>query len=722
MSVIIERGRNPYQDDLQGKANELITVVNLSRRAKMHLRTLDFDCTPEAVYDRLESNAPRVAVIGGSPDHPAHLLDLGIALRAAVRIWNRGGVPFYFGVPVICDAVAQGSVGMKYSLHARNAVAAMIVSQMEAHAYHGAYVIAGCDKTPLAIAAGLAHLDRVRRRRGDAPVFATFNPSHVLRGGTVPADLAADLESVAQRAETQGRRGIACDLREAMRFPLLCTTDLTLHGVLVRAEQARLLSPEQRTLYERRLALQTCDPKGGICAFNGTGNSSRLVLAGLGLAHPGVELLTEPPRQEQVNQVVDDMFSCVNKDKYGVASVLAANFANAVRIYSATGGSTNLMMHLVATMIYAGHDADIWTIDRIRRNPPVPDIFDYRLDEGRSFYELADQSSVGVIRGTETIFYELLNQGIPMDLEAPTVTGTTWEARLADPVNLPASGVTTNPIILSEPGRAFSGVEVLQGNFFQTAVLKASGMTDNQIAQFDDQVGVVLFFETEEDANVRLVDGSALRAMRRSQALSRRLLLAVARFSGRQESGWSSLRTLSRQTLYDRLIGSRVLKMVVVISGQGPEACGMPEMLTPTRYINANRTLRSVTMLVSDGRFSGATYGAAVGHMTPEALRGGLLGLLETGDLLHIQLAAGRIDLLDPQAFVAGRLDPWDIGAFREHRRELGANRRRRILERQRRQAATNRMCDVTDASRGVVPLIAAREATEENGIPTVSV
>ena len=145
----------------------------------------------------------------------------------------------------------------------------------------------------------------------------------------------------------------------------------------------------------------------------------------------------------------------------------------------------------------------------------------------------------------------------------------------------------------------------------------------------------------------------------------------------------------------------------------------MPEMFTPMQHINANRELRKLIVLISDGRFSGVTYGAAVGHVTPEALNGGLIGLLETGDLLHIQLTNRRIDLINPDAFVVNCLEPWDAD-LRHLRRVLGAERRQRILERQRQLAATNRMHDVTDASKGVVPLVVAEEATGAYSVSTV--
>lgn len=717
MSVVVERGSNPYRDNVQGKANEPVTVAGLLDRAEQILGSSAPGHTLGAIYDRLEENAPRIAIIGGSADHPAHIADLETVLRAAVRIWQQGGVPFYFGVSVLCDGTAQNNVGMSYSLQSRNAVSAAVVNQMEAHSYHGAFVVSGCDKTPLGITAGLAHLDQVRRRRGDAPVFATFSPAHVLRGGTIPPDLAADLERVAQRAEAKGHPEIALDLRDNMRYILQCIANSAFQGVLTRARQEGLVTAAEHKDYERRLAIHTCHPRGGICAFNGTGNSSRHVVSALGLAHPAVELLTGPPTTEQVNRVVDDLFTYVNEPEYSVASMVAANFANAVRVHSATGGSTNLMMHLAAAMLYAGYDVDVWTIDRVRRRPPVPDIFDYSLTEGRDIYALAEQCSAGAVRGMETVIYELVRQGIPMDLDAPTVTGQTWSHRLADTTGLPASGVTGNPIILSTPRRSFSGVEVLQGNFFESAVVKISGMSSEQIEQFDDQVGVVLFYENEEEANAGLLDVHVLDRLQRDPALTREKLLAIATHNrAGRHSALDLLRSLEREALFERMVQEGLLKVVLVISGQGPQAFGMPEMFTPMQHINANRELRKVSALISDGRYSGTSYGAAIGHVTPEAMCGGQIGLLETGDLLHIDLSHRRVDLLDAEAFAAGQAPSSAANAavaagLADLRRSLGVERCRRIQERRLQIAATNRMLDVTDASRGVVPRIIAEEA-----------
>ncbi len=197
--IRISRGANPYCEGVQGQANEPITVAAILESANKILGLPSLNCSLAEIWDRLEENAPRIAIIGGSPDHPAHICDLHTSLRSAYSIWQSGGVPFFFSIPVVCDGTAQSNLGMSYSLQSRLAAAGMVVNQMEAHSYHGAFVIQGCDKTPAAILCALAHLDFVRQQRGDASVFATFAPAHVLKGGVIPPDLREDIEALARR-------------------------------------------------------------------------------------------------------------------------------------------------------------------------------------------------------------------------------------------------------------------------------------------------------------------------------------------------------------------------------------------------------------------------------------------------------------------------------------------------------------------------------------------
>ncbi len=702
----ISNPNNPYRDNTQGKANEPITVAGILDRA---YREVGDDATPdwslEAIYDRLEENAPRVAIIGGSPDHPAHIMDPGTTARAALQIWKNGGLPFVFSVPVLCDGTAQSNMGMSYSLQSRNAIAEMVVNQMEAHSYHAAFVIQSCDKMPMAVVSALAHLDRLRAFRGEAPVTAVFAPAHVLKGGVIPDDVRAELESVAADMRSAGQEELAEDLEEAMRYILQCSSNTAFQGVFLRAIDAGVLDPVRHKQLEKGLAVNTCDAKGGICAFNGTGNSSRHLVAALGLVHPSVELLTDPPTTPQVNAAVDSLFEIVQRPECGVGELVRQNMGNAVRMHSASGGSTNLLMHLVGAAIYAGVRFTIRDLDRIHHSHPVPDLFNYSLTEGRDIFALAKQCCSGDIRGMETLFYELVNNGVPMDLDAMTVTGSTWGERISDTSNLSATGVAENPVILATPRRPISGVDVLESNWFESAVVKISGMPERQVNQFDETVAFTLVFETEELANESLLDQRLLDHIRNDRLFAERDLMAV----WNHNRAVLNLEELPRdvrgyELLFDHMVKTQTLKIAIVIAGQGPVAYGMPEMFTPMQHINANRTLRALATLISDGRYSGVSYGAAIGHVTPEAALGGKIIRMQTGDLLHLRFRLRRLDLLDPIAFELGDTSPSTRAL--DDRVALEAERIIRLQARQRRVAASNRMVACTDASAGVVPQV----------------
>jgi dihydroxy-acid dehydratase len=704
---------------VQGKANEPITVAGLLDRSFKGLHGKyaggSPDWTLERIYDRLEHNAPRIAIIGGSSDHPAHIMDLETVYKAALKIWLEGGVPFYFSTPVLCDGTAQNNMGMSYSLQSRNAIAAMVVNHMEAHSYHGAFVIQGCDKQPLGVLSGLAHLDRLRRFRGEHHVFASFCPSHVLKGGTIPDEVKRELADLGAAARQAGHEDIAFDLEEAASYILQCSSNTSFQGVFERAVKYGVLSAEQHMAFEKQLAVSTCDASGGICAFHGTGNSSREVTAGFGMVHPSVEFLTDPPTQAQVDLALEGLFAIIPRPECGVSALVAANIGNTIRIHSASGGSTNLMMHIVGAMVYAGYQFSLEDMETIASRQPIPDLYDYSLTEGRDIYELAKQCCTGSIRGMETLVYELTRNGVAMDLDAPTVTGQTWRERLADPAGLSAEGAV-NPIILHSPRRRFSGVDVLRSNLFRHAVVKISGMPTKQLDHFDDKVAFVLYFENEEEANHRLLDVHVLERLRQERVFdaARMKQMAVMNSGVAMET----LEDLGYDELFERMVAQEWLRIAVVISGQGPEAFGMPEMFTPMQHINAHRQLKRLTTLISDGRYSGVTFGAAVGHVSPEAFRGGSLLYLQAGDLLHLQFRAKRIDLMDPEAFLEGQIRPY-AGQLHQDRETLGLGRLEKLKLRQRRVAASNRLSDCTDASHGVVPNPVALEADlawEEKG------
>ncbi|GAA0578043.1 dihydroxy-acid dehydratase [Caenispirillum bisanense] len=708
--ITIRERANPYRDCIQGLANEPITVVRLLEDARKELPPSSPlanlpGVTVKEVVQRLVANRPRIAIIAGSADHPAHLLDRAHTLMAAARVWQNGGVPFAFAVPVICDGTAQNNIGQSYSLASRNDTARAVNITFEGHSYHAAYVLAGCDKSPSAILSGLAAAEVARRHRGDqAPVWAVFAPEHVLKGGKIPGDTRADLEALARAARDAGHGELAEDIEGNLKYILQCSSDEAFAGQLKRARNLDLIDLDTERRLLNALAEHTCDSHGGICAFNGTGNSSRTMLAAFGLTPPELELLTTLPGDRVVAQGVDGLFALLNKPEFSVCNLLRANFANVVRIHNATGSSSNMLLHLPCIMRHAGFDVTIDDYRAIRDATPVPEVFAHSLTENRDTFVLAQQFLAGQHRGMESLYRVLSDLGIPMDLDAPTVTGTTWRQRtagLTSPVD-PALGEAA--VIRTAPVRKMSGVEVLTGSFFDTCVVKVSGMSDEQYAHFDDHVFVVRYYENEHVCNADFASKDLLDRLRATEGVDDALMAAVVTRNG--GSGGDAAAADFRA-----LLEAHRLSFAFLIAGQGPMAYGMPEMFSPSQNLRHHRVLEASSILMTDGRYSGVTKGACIGHVTPEAFDGGGIGFLRDGDILRLKLTQRRIDLLDRAAFLAGReevVSPFDD----PDRRRLHDERMARMERRRFDIAACNVMDLVSDAARGVVPRIVDQRAT----------
>ncbi len=710
-NLTIDEEYNPYRECIQGLANEPICVLHALKRSWEQVQGIAPDLAPQAmnlqeIVARLVANRPRIAVITGSIDHPAHLRDeLHISL-AVLNVWRNGGVPFVFGIPVICDGTAQNNIGQSYSLASRNHTASAVNITFEGHSYHAAYVLSSCDKFPTAVLCGLAAADLARRhpQRNQAPVWAVFVPEHVLKGGAIPKGTREALEQLIEKARAAGHESLAEDIAENMRFILQCSSDEAFAGQLKRAVRLELLSSAEERAILNQLAAATCDHKGGVCAFNGTGNSTRTLVSALGFAPPEAEILTDAPAPAVVAGAVDMLYRSLNRPELSVSSLVGHNYKNAVRIHNATGSSSNIMLHLPAIMRYAGFDVSLRDYEQVRRETPVPEIFAHSLTEGRDTFVLAQQFKKGQHRGVESLLRVLVDLGISLELDAPTITGQSWRERIADldePVD-PKLG--ERAVIRTTPVRETSGVDVLRGNFMASAIVKLSGMTDRQLARFDDQLLILRYYENEH----LCVD----------EISSPQLLEILADMVGRVPA--PVLDTLLRHNsmgavkIYEQcdlaeLIATGALSFVFVIAGQGPRAFGMPEMFAPAHHLKHHRLLEASSLLITDGRYSGVTKGACIGHVTPEAFEGGGIGRLMDGDILRFSLHDHRLDVMDLEALFAGRVEALKELPARDH---LVAERRARMVERMGQIAASNLLSDVTSAETGCVPAAVDLRAT----------
>ena len=699
---------NPYRSCIQGLANEPVAVQALLKRAEEFLRNeADYlglgDTSQPAIVERLAANRPRICIIQGSADHPAHLFDHEHALRAAARVWQNGGVPFTFGIPVICDGTAQNNIGQSYSLASRNHTATAVNINFEGHSYHAAYVISGCDKTPTGILSGLAAADRVRREpeRGTAPVWAVFVPAHVLKGGCIPKDTRKKLQDIQDAARAAGDAQLADDIEENCHYILQCSSDEAFLAMLNRAVEQNLIDRPAADAILNELAAATCDDKGGICAFNGTGNSSRTLVSALGFVPEGSELLMDEAPTALIARNVDQLFRMINKPEYAVCEILKHNYGNAVLIHNATGSSSNLMLHMPCVMRHAGFDVTLFDYEKIRNAHPVPDIFAHSLTEGRDTFALAQQAKDGLHHGMVSLYKVLKDLNVPMNWDAPTVTGKTWGERIAaTPVAVSPDLPQERSIIRIKPIRDISGTDIMRGNFFSSCTLKVAGMSTDSYNRFNGKVFLVRYYENETQCNQELRSSSLEETLSQMPELTPELLSALRKFNDAP----------SDQNIMT-MINNGTLAFAFVIAGQGPKAFGMPEMFAPSQYLRHHGVVERTSIMITDGRYSGVTKGACVGHMVPEAFEGGGIGTLVNGDLLWVRLTDKRIDLIDRNAFLRGEITPLSGAPF-EERKELLAARQAMIENRQHQIAACSVLDNVSTAEFGVVPAVVHRRAT----------
>ncbi len=705
--LFIEERYNPYRACIQGLANEPLPVHALLKGADSYLKGYKFflalgDYSLDVIVERLAANRPRICIIQGSPDHPAHLYDYEHSLRAAARVWQNGGVPFTFGLPVICDGTAQSNIGQSYSLASRNHTAMTVNINFEGHSYHAAYVLSGCDKTPTGILSGLASADRARREpeRGTAPVWAVFVPAHVLKGGVIPASTRQRLQDIQDKAVALGDKQLSDDIEENCHYILQCSSDEAFLGQLNRAVAHSIITQSEAEQILNELAAATCDEKGGICAFNGTGNSSRTLVSALGFVPRGAELLVDEPGSDIVFDSVDSLFRMLNKPEYAVCEILAANYANAIRIHNATGSSSNLMLHMPCVMRHAGFDVTLFDYEKVRDAHHVPDIFAHSLTEGRDTYVLAMQAKQGMHHGMESIYKVLADLGVPMDLDAPTVSGKTWGERVAAlPVAVSPQLPQEKSVIRINPIRDISGTDIMRGNFFSSCTLKVAGMATEQFKRFDGRVFLVRYYENENLCNQELQSTDLVKTLCETMDLPPALLASLRQVNGGSEA----------DTIEDMVVKGTIA-FAFVIAGQGPKAFGMPEMFAPSAYLRHQGILERTSILMTDGRYSGVTKGACVGHVTPEAYEGGAIGALQNGDLLWARLSQRRFDVLDMNAFLAGRLEPMQAMPLQE-RAGLIAERKARMEKRKNLVAACSWIDNTSNAEYGVVPESVNRRA-----------
>ncbi len=391
----------------------------------------------------------------------------------------------------------------------------------------------------------------------------------------------------------------------------------------IGAIAARMRSGEL-SVEEYRNWADNAVPSCGACAFMGTALTSQVLSEVLGLAPPGSAVL--PAAGERLAEVAEQAARLVLEQLAAGRTVrdfmTSAAFDNAMVVHAAIGGSTNFLLHLPAIAGELGIRIDLRRLQQI--NDKVPFLLDTR-PTGRLPADLFWHAG-----GVRRIMWEVRNH---LDLEALSATGRSWRVELDEWVgsgglgqtceHLQRRGLGPEDVIrpVDRPIDKQGAIAVLRGNLApDSAIVKRSGV----VPEARRLLGRALVFERQEDALTAIVD-----------------------------------RTVQPGH-------------VVVIRNEGPRGSGMPEQYYVTSAIAADPRLSTSTALITDGRFSGASQGPCIGHVSPEAAMGGPIGVIRDGDFLLIDIEAGVLALMGEEGdspeqltsdhgsqIIAGRLVGW---------------------------------------------------------------
>ncbi len=480
------------------------------------------------------------------PGH-IHLNTITKAVKEGIRM--SGGTPIEFPTIGVCDGIAMGNVGMKYSLASRELIADSIEIMATAHALDGLVFIPNCDKIVPGMLMAAARLNL---------------PSVVVSGGAMLAGKAFGQKD----------------------------TDLNTAFEAVGAYNAGKIDKVELKAFEDSVC-----PSCGSCSGMFTANSMNCLTEVLGLGLPGngtiPAVFAERVRlAKKAGIQVMEMF----KRNIKPCDILSQeNFNNALTCDMALGCSTNSILHLPAIANEAGITIDLEEVNKISAKTPnlckLAPSGDHHIED--LYYA----------GGIQALMKELADGGL-IDDTLMTVTGKTIKENLKTAVN-------KNPNVIRTIDNAYSktgGIAILFGN------LAPDGCVVKQAAVAPEMLvhqGPARVFDSEEAATKAIKDG-------------------------RIEKG-----------------------DVIVIRYEGPKGGpGMREMLFPTSAI-AGMGLDKDVALITDGRFSGATRGASIGHISPEAAAGGTIAFVNEGDLIAIDIPKRKISLKISDEVLAKRKENW---------------------------------------------------------------
>lgn len=500
-------------------------------------------------YTDEEIERPLIGVVSAKSEIvPGHMMLDKVSDAVKRGILMAGGTPIEIPAIGVCDGIAMGHTGMKYSLVTRELIADSIECMAMAHALDGLVLIPNCDKIVPGMLMGACRMNL---------------PTVVCSGGPMLA------------GRVQGKK-----------------TSLSSTFEAVGKYNSGKITKEELEEYENH----SC-PGCGSCSGMYTANSMNCMCEVLGIALPGNGTIpcvyAERIRLAKYSGM--QIMEMVKKNIKIRDILTAQSFKNALTVDMALGCSTNTMLHLPAIAHEAGVKINLDMANDISAHTPN---LCHLAPAGHTYME--DLNEAG---GVKAVMKELSKIEL-LDTDLLTVTGKTIRENIKSAVN-------KNPEIirpLDNPYSKTGGIAVLKGNLaLDGCVVKRGAVAPEMLVH----TGPAKVYESEEEA-IAAIDG------------------------GKIEKG-----------------------DIVVIRYEGPKGGpGMREMLAPTSRL-AGMGLDKDVALITDGRFSGATRGASIGHVSPEAAEGGLIGLVENGDFIAIDMIKCTIQLLVSDEEIENRRKKW---------------------------------------------------------------
>ncbi len=486
-------------------------------------------------FTKEELERPLIGIVSAHSDIvPGHInLDkITEAVKAGVRL--AGGTPIMVPSIGVCDGIAMGHIGMKYSLASRELIADSVETMTMAHCFDGLVLVPNCDK----IVPGMV-MAAVRMNI----------PAVVVSGGPMMAGLVNG-----------------------------CEVSLSKMFEAVGARKAGIIDDKELLDFE-----QNCCPTCGSCSGMYTANSMNCLCEAIGIALPGNGTIpaVSSARIALAKHAGMAIMNLVNKDIKARDIINEKSIRNALACDMALGCSSNSVLHLLAIANEAGYPLDLNVINEISAKTPN---LCHLAPAGPTHMQDLNQAG-----GVQAVLSELKRGGY-IDCSAITSTGKTLGENL-EGVELKEYSTIKS---IDNPYSANGGIAILWGNIAKNGcVVKRSAVAPEMLKHS----GPARVFDSEDDAI---------------------------------------------QAIYG---GQIVPGDVVVIRYEGPKGGpGMREMLNPTSALAGMKLDKSVA-LITDGRFSGASRGASIGHVAPEAAMGGEIGLVQEGDVITIDIPNGSVNV-----------------------------------------------------------------------------